>query len=199
MIVFEGECTKRRFCEQIVAGVDEEHKDAARLFCNTYRDSLAYRFQAANTSQYKDNGVRKYCGSKGSPLHPTAKQARTARYVTHAKCGGIWNTFKGKWCSFGTFDWADNAGPQKGAKKKAHTPEQDHHCINIQALVDFIIECLNADLGETISTPLTFAALAHWTLSYFPPDPAASFVYNLPACYLNIAPVQIRHADCHKL
>jgi hypothetical protein len=130
------------------------------------------------------------------------KDELPAGFVTQGKCGGIWSIFKGRGCecSLGTFDWAEKAVTRvKGAKKQPHTPEQDHHCVNIQALVDFIVECLNADLGEIISTPLTFAALAHWTLSYFPPDPTASFAYNLPACYLNLAPVQIRHADCHKL
>ena len=105
-------------------------------------------------------------------------------------------------CCHWTFDWADKARTHiKGGKRKPHTPEQDHHCrLMFKHLsISFIIECLNAGLGETISTPLTLAALAHWTLSYFPADPTASFAHHLPACYLNIAPVQIRHADCHNL
>jgi len=75
LINFEGEVTTTRVCNPIIAGVDEEHKDAARLFCKTYHGSPdEYRFQAGNTSQFNDNGVRKYCGHHGGPLHPTAKQ-----------------------------------------------------------------------------------------------------------------------------
>jgi hypothetical protein len=201
LIIFEGEVTATRLCNPIIAAVDEEHKDAARLFCITYHISPEYMFQAEKTSQFKHNGTRKYCGTGNGPLYPTTKQGQTARFVTHAKCGGIWSTFKGRWCecSLGTFDWTPKPRRQKGEQVQAHRVEQDHHCVNIQALVDFIVECLNAGLGEKISTHLTHAALAHWTLSYFPADPTASFTHNLPACYLKIAPVQLRHAECHKL
>jgi hypothetical protein len=202
-IVFEGEVTTTRFCKPVIAAVNEEHKDAAKLFCKTYHNSNQYRSQAENTSQFKSRGVRKYCGFKGkAPLYPTAQQGQTARLLTDAKCGGIWSSFKGRWCecTHGPFDWAEKAQTHvKGGKAMPHSPQQDHHCVHTQALVDFIVECLNAGLGAKISTPLTFAALAHWTLSYTPADPTALFAQNLPECYLKIAPVQPRHQDCHRL
>jgi hypothetical protein len=203
LIQFEGDVTPARLCNPIIAAVDEEYKDAARVFCKAYHQSPEYRSQAENMSQFKDNGMsRKYCGSTKGPLYPTAKQGRTAGFVTHAKCAGTWSVFKGRWCECGLppFDWvAKTKHCQKGEKVSPHRVEQDHCCVNIQALVDFIVECLNAGLGEKISTPLTFAALAHWTLSYFPADPTARFAHNLPACYLKVAPVQTRHNECHKL
>jgi hypothetical protein len=54
LILFERECTATRFCNPIIAGVDDEHKESAKLFCKTYHCSPEYRFQAENTSQFKD-------------------------------------------------------------------------------------------------------------------------------------------------
>jgi hypothetical protein len=67
----------------------------------------------------------------------------------------------------------------------------------VQNLADFIAECLNAGLEDKISTELTYASLSHWLLSYFPPDPSASFAINRPEHYLHIAPLQCRHNGCH--
>jgi len=75
--------------------------------------------------------------------------------------------------------------------------EIDHCCGNVQNFVDFIVDCLNANLEDKISTELTYAALSHWLFSYFPPDPVASFAKNLPEHYLQIAPLQGRHMGCH--
>jgi hypothetical protein len=63
--------------------------------------------------------------------------------------------------------------------------------------VEFIVECLNVDLEVDISTELTFTALAHWTLSFLPPDPEAEFAQGLPMCYQDKAPLQYRHTPCH--
>jgi hypothetical protein len=201
-ITFECDTTDKRFCSLVRAGVDEQYKDAARVFTKAYHQSPEYRFQAEHTTQFKDAGMsRKYAGSTGGPLHPTAKQAQTARFATHVKCAGTWSEFKGRWCECGLppFDWVEKSKHCKGGKVSPHRVEQDHCCVNVQGLADFVIECLNAGLGEEISTPLTFAAVAHWTLSFYPADPTARFAHNLPACYFQVAPVQVRHSACHRL
>ena len=136
--------------------MDEQYKDAAGVFTKAYHQSPEYRFQAEHTTQFKDAGMsRKYAGSTGGPLHPTAKQAQTARFATHVKCAGTWSEFKGRWCECGLppFDWVEKSKHCKGVKVSPHRVEQDHCCVNVQGLADFLpeasVEALNDEIGKS--------------------------------------------------
>jgi hypothetical protein len=135
-------------------------RDDATKFCDVYiARSEPYFTQVENTTQFKADGTRKYCGGTNGPLHSTAKQEETIRRVLSTPCSGTWSNFKAKWCECGIRPFNDN---WEGKDIKAtDAPQADHSCVNIRSIVEFIVECINADLVDEISTELIFTALAH--------------------------------------